>query len=177
MNTMKRSPVPTELRPERVYVTYDRREQRRLNLSPLPMVPATLQTADYGLLHMPNEAAVEWKYENDLISTLTSDRERWEKEVVRLLGYPCRAVVTSWTWDRIEAGDWQGDAKPNAIFGSLVGIVESGVPLIMAGSRERAERVISRLLYCAARRAYRDCRSMVLCALDDSEIPQQEAAL
>jgi hypothetical protein len=141
------------------------------------MVPATLQTGDYGLRHMPHEAAIEWKYEGDLISTLTRDRERWDKELVRLLGYPCRAVVTSWSWERIEAGGWQNEVKPNAIMGSLIGIIEYGIPLIMAGSRERAERIVSRLLFCAARRRYRECRSMVICALDESQIPQQETVM
>ena len=69
----------------------------------------------------------------------------------------------------IEAGDWRSKVTPAAAIGSLLGWVAAGLPVIMAGDHERAGKYVSRLLYIAARRRWREARSLV------SEVLQETA--
>jgi ERCC4-type nuclease len=156
-----------ELSPADVLVTVEDREHIPLDLNPLQTVSGHLKTSDYGLTHLPHECAVEWKAGTDLITSLTHGRDRLDGEVTRMLAYPCRCLVTDWTWERIEAGDWRNDVSPKAIIGSLLGIQARGVPVIMAGSRERAGQLVARFLYIAAARKWREVRGLASAIVPD----------
>lgn len=162
MTSPARKPLKfkAELSPEEVLITVEHREQIPLDTRPLQSVRGHLKTGDYGLAALPFECAVEWKGGSDLIQSLTHGRKRLDDEIIRMLAFPCRCLVTDWTWERIEAGDWQNDVSPKAILGSLLGIQARGVPVILCGDRERAGKYVSRFLYIAASRKWRELRSM-----------------
>ena len=61
---------------------------------------------------------------------------------------------------RIEAGNWKSKVTPAAAVGSLLGWIAPGVPVIMAGDHDRAGRYVSRLLFTAARRRWREARAL-----------------
>ncbi len=108
-----------------------------------------------------NVIAVERKSLSDLLSCVGTERERFEREVQRLLAYPCRALVVESTWPELEAGEWRSQIKPTAVIGSLLGWIAMGLPVIMATDHRRAGRYVSRLLYIAARRRLREARALV----------------
>ena len=54
--------------------------------------------------------------------------------------------------------EWRSQLKPQHVIGSLLGWVASGLPIIMAGDHERASRFVSRILFLAARRRWRELR-------------------
>jgi len=156
-----RSPFPSELKPEHVVCIVDTREQRPVALLPMPVVIGTLTTGDYGLKALPHVCAVERKSESDLLACIGVERERFDREVLRLLAYPVRALVVESTWERIEAGNWRSKVTPAAAMGSLIGWAAMGLPIFMADSHDRAGQFIARILFTAARREYRKLRSLL----------------
>jgi ERCC4-type nuclease len=158
--TTTRSPLPAELRPEQVTAIVDTREQLPLDLAPLQVTAGTLVTGDYSVVGLENIVAIERKSLSDLLGCIGQDRERFDREVMRLLAYPVRALIVESTWPELEAGGWRSRVTPAAAVGSLLGWIAMGLPIIMAGDHARAGRYVSRLLYTAARRRWREARAL-----------------
>jgi ERCC4-type nuclease len=152
--------LPAELRPEQVVAVVDSREQLPLDLSPLQSVAGTLTTGDYSVQGLETIVAVERKSLADLLGCIGQHRERFDREVMRLIAYPVRAIVIEATWADLERGEWQSRITPAAAIGSLLGWIAQGVPIILAGDHERAGRYVSRLLFTAARRRWREARAL-----------------
>jgi ERCC4-type nuclease len=159
--TTRRCPIPAELRPDQVTAVIDTREQCPLDLSPLQTVAGTLATGDYSVRGLESIVAVERKSLPDLLACVGTARERFDREIQRLLAYPCRAIVIEATWPDLEQGEWRSQVTPAAAVGSVLGWVASGVPVILAGDHARAGRYVGRLLYTAARRRWREARALV----------------
>ena len=158
--------LPAELKPEQVTAVIDTREQRPLDLSPLQTIAGTLATGDYSVHGLEQVVAVERKSLPDLLSCIGTSRERFEREVQRLLAYPVRALVIEASWPDLEQGEWRSKVTPQAAIGSLLGWIAAGLPVVMAGDHTRAGRYVSRLLFIAARRRWREARALVKCARD-----------
>jgi ERCC4-type nuclease len=157
-----KAPIPSELHPEQVVAICDRREQLPLDLAPLAVEVGTLATGDYSVRGLESIVAVERKSLPDLLGCVGQDRERFDREVLRLLAYPVRAIVVEATWPDLEQGEWRSKITSSAVIGSCLGWIAAGVPVIMAGDHARAGRYVSRLLFTAARRRWREARSLVL---------------
>ena len=158
---MNISPIPAELDPARVVAIVDTREQLPLRLDPLQTELGTLQAGDYSVRGLEHLVAIERKSLGDLLSCVGTARERFDKEVQRLLAYPVRALVVEGSWRDIEAGEWRSKVTPQAVLGSLLGWVASGLPVIMAQDHDRAGRYVAKLLYTAARRRWREARTFL----------------
>ncbi len=158
--TRPRSPIPAELRAEAVVAIVDSREQTPLDLSPLRSEAGTLTTGDYSIKGLVDVVAVERKSLSDLLACVGTERERFEREIVRLLAYPVRCLVIEATWPDLEQGEWRSQVTPQAAVGSVLGWIASGLPVVMAGDHERAGRYVGRLLYTAARRRWREARAL-----------------
>ena len=155
-----RSRLPADIQPEQVTAVVDTREKLPLVLTPLQTEAGTLATGDYSVRGLENVVAVERKSLGDLLSCVGQHRERFDREVQRLLAYPVRALVVEASWQDIEAGEWQSKVTPAAALGSCLGWVAAGLPVVMAGNHVRAGRYVSRLLLIAARRRWRECRAL-----------------
>ena len=151
--------LPAEFRPEQMIVVIDTREQRPLDMSPLKTIRKTLVTGDYSVLGLEGVVAVERKSLTDLVACTGVQRRRFEREVKRLLAYPVRALVVEATWEDVETGRWPSRTRPDAVAG-ILGWMASGLPVILAGDRQRAGRFTSRLLFVAARRRWREARAL-----------------
>lgn len=134
----------------------DSREQMPLSLSPMKTVRGTLATGDYSVLGLTHCVAIERKSLADLIMCVGVERERFEKEVQRLLAYETRAIVVEASWSDLEAGGWRSRVSPKAAMGSVLSWLARGVPIIMAGDRERAARIVSHTMFLAARKRWRE---------------------
>ena len=162
----RRGPLPADLPPEAVVAIIDTREQAPLDLSPLQTMAGSLTTGDYSLAGLLNVVAVERKGLSDLLGCVGTDRERFDREVQRLLAYPVRALVIEATWPDLEQGEWRSQVTPAAAVGSVLGWIAAGLPVVMAGDHQRAGRYVSRLLYTAARRRWREARELCRGILD-----------
>lgn len=153
--------IPATITPETVTAIVDTREQTPLDLSPLLVRVGTLDTGDYALAAAPDSIRIERKSLDDLLGCVGRDRERFEREVMRLLAYPVRVLLIESTWAEIELGQWRSKVKPEQAIGSLLGWQAAGLSIHMAGDHHRAGRHAARLLFTVAKRRYRELRELV----------------
>jgi DNA excision repair protein ERCC-4 len=168
--------LPAELRPDDVTAIIDTREQLPLDLSPLRVVKGTLDTADYSVLGLEHFVRVERKSAEDMLACIGRERERFDREIQRLLAYPVRAIVVEAGWRFFESGEYRSNVTPNQAIGSLLGWIAAGVPIVMAYDHARAGRFVSRILFTAARRRWREARALVANLSDVEAVDAQEAA-
>jgi len=162
----RRGLLPADLPPEAVVAIIDTREQTPLDLSPLQTVAGSLTTGDYSVVGLVDVVAVERKGLPDLLACVGTERERFDREVQRLLAYPVRALVIEASWPDLERGEWRSHVTPAVAIGSVLGWVAAGLPVILAGDHGRAGRYVSRFLYTAARRRWREARKLCRGILD-----------
>ena len=76
-------------------IVRDSREQAPFTFSGLPVEVSVgaLEAGDYSLHGFERRVAVERKELGDLVGCLGTDRERFQRELARLRGYDCAAVV------------------------------------------------------------------------------------
>ena len=153
--------LPTKLEPERVTAIIDTREQTPWDLAPLTTQRATLDTGDYSAVGIEHVARIERKSLPDLIACVGRERDRFDREVQRLLAYPVRLLIVESTWQEIEAGQWRGKVSSNQAIGSLLGWQASGLAVHLAGDAERAGKHAARILYTVAKRRYLELRDLV----------------
>ena len=120
-----------------------------------------MATGDYSVKGLEAVVAIERKGLGDLLSCIGQERDRFDREVQRLLAYSVRALVVESTWSDLETGEWRSKVTPAAAVGSVLGWIAQGIPVIMAGDHARAGRYVSLLLYTAARRRWREARALV----------------
>ena len=150
-----------ELEPGDVTIVCDNREQLPFTLDPLKMIRGTLPTGDYGIMGLEHVAVVERKSVADLIGCMGSGRDRFERELKRLLAYETRAIVVEGSWSSIELKQYRGDIHPNAAMGAIIGWIAMGIPILFCGDRERAQTFTARLLFIAARRRWREAQLFI----------------
>lgn len=143
--------------PPQIVCICDTREQTPLDVAPLQMKRGTLPTGDYSAEGFEHYIAIERKSLSDLVGCIGKERERFEKEVQRLLAYPVRALVVEANWTSIEAKAYRGEVHPNAVMGSLMGWIAQGLPVILIGDHDRAGKWVARMIYTAVRRRYEEC--------------------
>lgn len=142
------------LEPEDVVAIVDTREQTPLDLSPLKTARRGLDTGDYSVVGLQDQIAIERKSLPDLLLCVGKERERFDRECRRMLAYQTRAIVVEATWEQIKLGEWRSKVRQEAVFGSLMGWLAMGLPIIMAGNHVEAGRFVSRILFIAARRKW-----------------------
>lgn len=152
--------IPASLAPESITALVDSREQTPLDLSPLRTEPATLDTGDYSVRGLEQVIRIERKSLPDLVACVGRERERFDREVQRLLSYPVRVLLVEATWQDIERGDWRGKVTPAAVEGSLLGWIAAGLSVELVGDHHRAGRFAARILYITAKRRWRELRAM-----------------
>lgn len=152
--------IPATLAPESVTAIIDSREQQPLDLQPLRTEAGTLSTGDYSAKGLEHVVRIERKSLSDLVGCVGRERERFDREVQRLLAYQVRVLLVEASWADIEAGDWRGKVTPEAVTGSLLGWIASGLQVELVGDHYRAGRFASRILFTVARRRWRELRTM-----------------
>jgi len=137
-------------------VIVDTREQTPFEFGDAAVtVRGTLNAGDYSLDKLTDLVAVERKELSDMVACVGPERERFERELVRLRGWKCKAVVIEATLGTITKGKWRSQVLPEAVLGSIASWrVKYGVEFIYADSHELAAAETLRLLrkfrdYCA----------------------------
>lgn len=144
------------LTPADIVAVFDSREQLPYVLDPIRSERGSLPTGDYSLKGFENYIAIERKSLPDIVSCCGYERERFEREMVRLKAYPVQALIIESTWEEVLAGGWKSKIHPNSVYGSLIGWLERGINVVMAGSRERGQHITASLLFTCARRRWEE---------------------
>lgn len=145
-----------ELKPEQITVICDTREQRPLDLSPLKSIRGTLQTADYSIVGLDHKIAIEKKHLQDLIACVGKERERFDREIQRLLAYETRAIFIIGSISQIENNLYRGQVTPNAILGSIMGWAQKNITILFFDTEQQCALMMSKYLYIAAKRYWRE---------------------
>lgn len=161
--------IPQELKPEYVTAIQDTREQNPLNLSPLKTTVRGLDTGDYSVVGLEGIVACERKSIDDLLGCIGRERERFDREVQRLLGYPIRAVIVEGTIAQIEKGEYRSKVHPNAAIGSIMSWQAKGITFLFCENHEMAGRLTAKFLFSAARARWRENLPMLNSLLSSIE--------
>jgi len=153
--------LPVELKPERITAIIDTREQLPLELAPLQVERGTLKTGDYSVKGLEHIIAIERKSATDMLACIGRERERFDAEIQRMLAYDVRAIVIEAGWGYFERGDWQSKITPAQAMASLLGWITYGIPIVMCYDHARAGVFVSRILFTAARRRWREARELI----------------
>ena len=138
----------------------DTREQQPFELPGLLTRKATLATGDYSVLGLESHVALERKSLPDFIGCVGSQRDRFERELSRLLAFPVRAVVCEFDMLDLRRSEWRSKITPKQAIGSLIGWQVRGVPFVLAGCRETADQWAASMLRRATIHRWRELRAM-----------------
>ena len=126
-------PLPT--------IIVDTREQTPLEFQHLPSERGTLQSGDYSIQGLEHDFAIERKSVADLCGSLTRGRERFERELHRLRGFPFARVLIVGTPMEVQ----RTAASSKSIFGSVSAFeARYGIPFVWEPSPELAARLVER---------------------------------
>lgn len=111
-------------------ILVDSREQAPLVFVNCPSERATLATGDYSIQGCEDEFTVERKSLDDLAGSCTHERDRFEKELVRMRGYSFRRLLVVGDVADIEAHRYRSAATPKAILASVTAFeIRHGLPV------------------------------------------------
>ena len=139
----------------------DSREQTPFDLSPMTSLTGTLYTGDYSVNGLEGVIALERKSLADLVACCGRERERFERELMRLKAYAVSAVTIESSWQELERGEWRSKITPNQVLGSLTAWMAQGHTIIVAGNRDMAQRVCRSILFHAAKYRWRENQRMI----------------
>jgi DNA excision repair protein ERCC-4 len=140
--------APKDWRPT---IVIDTREQTPLRFN-FPTVIGTLPTADYSVAGLEEDFAVERKSLPDLFGSLTSGRDRFRRELQRLLAYPFRRLLVIGSEEEIAQGISRArGVNPLAVLHSLHAIEARGVPVVFAPDPWKAAALVERWAFWRAR--------------------------
>jgi ERCC4-type nuclease len=104
-------------------------------------ITAGLKSGDYSIQGHESEVAVERKSLQDLYSTLTAGRERFERELQRLQDLAVSVVIVEASWHEIADPAFPTRANPASVTGSILAMQQRfpRTHWLPAGSRPMAE--------------------------------------
>ena len=142
----------SELKPESVTILIDTREGRPFDPSPMKAEGATLQTGDYTIKGLEDYVRCERKELGDLITCMTTGRDRFKRELERLKAFPKRLVVVEASWLDLAEGNYRSELHHN----SATGAVESWsgfyqVGFMFCGQRRAAQEFVNGYLFKIAK--------------------------
>lgn len=129
-------------------IIIDSREQNPYTFGDYPaeVIPGTLQTGDYSLHGFDRPAggiAIERKELPDLLGCLTHDRERFLRELDRLMAFQTAALVIEAPLSLIRAHCYRSRITPEAAEQSLVSIMANyRLPVYFAMDRADGEKFV-----------------------------------
>ena len=172
---MKRGPIPAEPSPKWLRPVIDTREQSPWEFPNLgePIVK-TVNVADYTYLFGEHLFRVERKSGPDYLSSLFT--ERFDKEMQLIKAFPTHALIIEGSWEWLESGVYRINASAKSVTGKTLGYIESGVNVILAGTRERAQTICERLMYMSARRRWRELHGMLSGMTAEAELEEAPTA-
>ncbi len=144
-----------DINPQDYKVIADTRECSRFvyDLSPFDVVRAKLDTGDYSVEGFENEITIERKEMNDLVQSITHNRDRFQREIDRMLSIPIRLILVECNMSDIVEHRYLSKTHPNAVMGTLAKYMAIGIPVAFASRREIAQDVTRRFLFQGIRQA------------------------
>ena len=152
--------IPATCPDSAIGILIDAREQQPFEFPGFQTEVRTLPTGDYALAAAPSLCCIERKASvAELAACVGRERERFERELLRLKAYPCRLLLIECGWDDIEnPARYPGQVGPKHVIGSLISWSCRSIPYVLAGTRQRAEKIAADFLRAAYRHEYQRLR-------------------
>ena len=154
------------LKPQDIVFLVDTREQTPLDFSKIPnremfrVERASLVTGDYSVRGLQDsEICIERKSLPDLLACVGRERERFEKELLRMRAFPCRLVVVEATWQEMTEGDWRSQITPAQLIGSVMRYMTWGIPFFFARDRAEAAKFVANYMWLHTQTCYNRLRA------------------
>ena len=161
--------LPADLDPANVVAICDTREQTPLDLSPLRVIRTGLHVGDYSLAGLESVVAVERKSLPDLLAGVGRERDRFQRELDALRGWPVSAVVIEASWRDLDLGDWRSSITPKQVRASCTSWIAQGHRIVMAHDHAKAAEIVRDILFFAARYRWREARALVGAVIEAKE--------
>ncbi len=113
---------------------------------------ATLRQGDYSVAGFEDRIAIERKSIDDLVQSVTWQRDRFFRELERLSEYDFKCIFVEASMDDIAEHRYIGIAHPNGVMGTLQSIQLKSIPVIFACNRKWAALYAEGLLTKWAKR-------------------------
>ncbi|MDC0679694.1 ERCC4 domain-containing protein [Sorangium atrum] len=129
-------------------IIVDTREQRPWTFGGrLHMEHAALPAGDYSLAGFETSVAIERKSLDDLVQSVTWERERFLRECERLRAYELKTILVEAGVPDVWAHRYRSRTMPQAVIASALAIEQDfGISTTWAGSRESAEKIAALIL-------------------------------
>lgn len=135
----------------------DSREQTPLAIPGLRMVVRGLVSGDYSFIGGEHLFAIERKSLDDLVGCVTRERERFERELIRLRGYRFRRLLIIGTEADIAAGNYTSAVTPQAVLSSLAAWeARFDLPVVYAPTPQDAGQMVANWISAFAREIVKD---------------------
>ena len=157
----------------------DSREQATFAFSGLPVevLVGALEAGDYSVAGFTPRIAVERKELQDLVGCLSGERDRFARELARLRGCDCAAVVVEAPVHALRSGNYLGRLDAGAAWQSVLAFTQRlQVPFIFCADRADTEAVTFDLLRHFARDRWREFQALALTARTVSKSSGQQVA-
>lgn len=152
----------------------DTREQTPLVFGNLPSEAGTLQSGDYSVKGLEHEIAIERKSIADLCQSVTRGRERFERELHRLRGFPFARILI--VGDPYEVT--RHSPNPKAVFSSLSAFeARYGIPAIWEADPATASRLVERWAWFFWRERTSAGRAAGACPIESATIQGMTASI
>ncbi len=133
-------------------IVIDTREQTPLSFRTLKSVPGTITTGDYSVLGAEELFSVERKSIQDLVMSVTSERDRFERELHRLRGYRFKRLLIVGKQEDVLEHRYRSKALPKSVIHTLQAFeVRYDVPVIWADDATVAAECVERWAYWFSR--------------------------
>ena len=115
----------------------------------------TLPTGDYTLRGLEDQLCVERKSLSDLIGCMTSGRERFEREMQRMLAFPQRGGVIESSFSEMARGEYRSQLPGTTALNTLASWTgRFSLPFIFTDDRDNSAQYVTHFLIAAAKREY-----------------------
>lgn len=138
-----------------VIILTDSREQTPLDLRPLKQQTATLTTGDYTIKGLEQLVICERKSLQDLVMCVTKERERFEKEIQRMLAFHMPILCIEAHLVEVQQQKYRGATTPQSILGSIWSWQARGINVVWGGDHKNCGVTMAGILYSFARQHYR----------------------
>lgn len=119
---------------------------------PVEVIKAGLKSGDYSLAGLEDRIALERKSLADLVGSLSTGRERFEREMERLAALQFAAVLVEGSPEDIARHNYRSAMNPASVMQSMFAwTVRYRVPFLLCGTRRHAEYTAHGLLSKFAR--------------------------
>jgi hypothetical protein len=146
-----------------------------LVFSRLPSVRGTLTTGDYSGMGIEHLLSIEKKTISELPGIFTGDRERFERECIRLRGYRFKRLLIIGTRRQIEEQHYRSNVSPKAILHSLAAFeCRYDMPVVFMADTEAAARQVESWVFWFCRELVENVKGLLKATKQENEREHNE---